>query len=95
MRLLAIDYGQKRVGLAVTDPLKIIASSLATVHAKDIMEFLKDYLKKEEVETIVVGMPKQMNGKPSESVKFIIPFINKLKTASVGIYLAILRCFDN
>lgn len=78
-RILAIDYGQKRVGLAVTDPLKLIASSLKTVHSKDIIEFLIDYLKKEKVETIVVGVPKQMNGKPSESVKFIIPFINKLK----------------
>lgn len=78
-RILAIDYGQKRVGLAVTDPLKIIASSLKTVHSKDVIEFLKNYLKKEAVETIIIGMPKQMNGKPSESVKFIIPFINKLK----------------
>lgn len=78
-RILAIDYGQKRVGLAVTDPLKIIASNLTTIHSKDVIEFLKDYLKREEVETIVVGMPIQMNGTPSESVKFIIPFINKLK----------------
>ncbi len=78
-RILAIDYGQKRVGLAVTDPLKLIASSLTTVHSKDIIEYLKNYFKKEDVETIVIGMPLQMNGKPSESVKFINPFINKLK----------------
>ena len=77
-RILAIDYGQKRVGLAVTDPLKIIASSLITVHSKDVLEFIKEYCEKEEVETFVVGLPVQMNGKPSESVKFIDPFIKKL-----------------
>ncbi|MCU0470813.1 MAG: Holliday junction resolvase RuvX, partial [Arcicella sp.] len=56
-RILAIDYGTKRVGLAVTDPLKIIASALETVHSKDIFNFLKEYLEREEVETFVVGMP--------------------------------------
>ena len=77
-RILAIDYGQKRVGLAVTDPLKIIASSLKTVHSKDVLEFIIEYCKEEVVETFVVGLPVQMNGKPSESVKFIDPFIKKL-----------------
>ena len=77
-RILAIDYGQKRVGLAVTDPQKIIASSLQTVHSNDIFIFLKEYCKKEKVETFVVGLPIQMNGKPSESTKFIDPFIKKL-----------------
>lgn len=77
-RILAIDYGQKRVGLAVTDELKIIASSLTTVATKDIFIFLKDYLSKENVECFVVGQPKQMNYTDSESVKFIEPFVKKL-----------------
>lgn len=78
-RILAIDYGQKRVGIAVTDELKIIASALQTVHSKDIFEFLKDYLLHEDVECIVVGDPKQMNNTPSESVKYVEPFVKKLR----------------
>jgi len=77
-RILAIDYGQKRVGLAVTDELKLIANSLATVPSKDIFVFLKDYLSKENVECFVVGEPKQMNYTVSESAKFIEPFVKKL-----------------
>lgn len=77
-RILAIDYGRKRVGLAVTDPLQIIANSLTTVHSKDIWAFLDEYLKKEDVECIVVGYPKQMNNEASEAVKYINPFIKKL-----------------
>eukprot|EP01031_Cornospumella_fuschlensis_P007059 gene7059-8763_t len=56
-RILAIDYGSKRVGLAVTDPLKIIASALDTIHSKDVLEFLKAYIAREDVEAMVVGMP--------------------------------------
>ena len=78
-RILSIDYGRKRVGIAVTDPLKIIASGLKTVHTKDIFEFLSMYLNNEDVECIVVGYPLQMNGKPSESIEYINPFIKKLK----------------
>jgi putative holliday junction resolvase len=78
-RILAIDYGQKRVGLAVTDELKIIATSLGTVPAHEIFDFLKDYAIKNEVECFVVGEPKQMNNTPSESVKYIDPFINRLR----------------
>ncbi|MDR1974360.1 MAG: Holliday junction resolvase RuvX [Bacteroidales bacterium] len=78
-RILAIDYGQKRTGLAVTDPLKIIATALTTVQTKDVLQFIADYLKREEVETIVVGEPKQMNGKPSESSRYIEPFVKKLR----------------
>ncbi len=78
-RLLSIDYGQKRTGIAVSDPLKIIATALQTVATKDLPRFLDDYIKREEVETIVVGEPKQMNGKPSESSKFIEPFVAQLK----------------
>ena len=78
-RILAIDYGRKRVGIAVTDELKIIANALTTVHSKDIIKFLKDYLSKEKVECIVVGLPKQMSGEASESEKIITPFIKQLK----------------
>ena len=78
-RILAIDYGQKRVGLAVTDEMKIIATALTTVHVKDIFNFLKDYLSKENVETIVVGEPKDMKNRASDSSRFIEPFVKKLK----------------
>ena len=78
-RILAIDYGQKRVGIAVTDELQIIANSLTTVHSKDIFSFLKEYIKKEKVDCFVIGEPKQMNNEASESVKYINPFINQLK----------------
>ncbi|MBI9033097.1 MAG: Holliday junction resolvase RuvX [Bacteroidales bacterium] len=77
-RILAIDFGTKRVGLAVSDELKIIASPLTTVHNKDIFDFLNDYLSKETVDIIVVGEPKQMNNQDSELVKHINPFIKKL-----------------
>lgn len=78
-RILAIDYGQKRSGIAVTDELKIIANGLTTVHSKDLITFLKEYLQKENVECFVVGLPKQMNGTASDSERFITPFIHKLK----------------
>ncbi len=78
-RILAIDYGRKRVGLAVTDPLQMIANSLTTIHSKDIWDFLKEYLEKEQVDCIVVGYPKQMNNEASEAVRFINPFLKKLE----------------
>ncbi len=78
-RLMAIDYGSKRVGIAVTDPLQIIATGLTTVHSKDLIDFLKTYISKEDVECIVVGEPKQMNNAPSESARFIEPFVIHLK----------------
>ncbi len=77
-RILAIDYGRKRVGLAVTDPLQMIANSLTTVHSKDIWDFLENYFKNEDVECVVVGYPKQMNNQASEAVRFINPFVKKL-----------------
>jgi putative holliday junction resolvase len=80
-RILAIDYGQKRVGLAVTDELQMIAGPLETVHSKDIMVFLAAYLKHEKVDCIVVGEPRQMDGSASESAKFIEPFIRGLHKA--------------
>ena len=78
-RIIAIDYGQKCVGLAVTDELKMIANSMGTVHSKDVITFLKNFFLKENVETIVVGEPKQMNNTASESSKFIEPFVRLLQ----------------
>lgn len=78
-RVLAIDYGRKRVGLAVTDPLQIIANGLTTVPAHTIFKYLQKYMEDEEVETIVVGYAKQMDNTDSESMKYIKPFVKKLK----------------
>lgn len=78
-RILGIDYGRKRCGIAVTDPLKIIANGLTTVPSHTLIEFLQDYTKKENVERIIVGLPKQLNGNPSESMNYITPFLNRLR----------------
>ena len=77
-RVLSIDYGRKRTGLAVTDPLQIIANGLTTVATHQLEQFVLDYLQKEQVERIVVGLPKQMNGEMSESWRYIEPFLNRL-----------------
>ncbi len=79
-RILAIDYGKKRTGIAITDDLQIIASGLTTVDTKKIFSFLTEYLKNENVELFVVGEPKQLNNTESESEQFIKPFILKLST---------------
>ncbi|MDX2442954.1 MAG: Holliday junction resolvase RuvX [Bacteroidales bacterium] len=78
-RILSIDYGRKRVGLAVSDPMGMIATGLETIPTGEVWQFLKTYLDKEDVETIVVGYPLQMNNQPSESLKYIDPFMVKLK----------------
>jgi len=78
-RLLAIDYGKKRTGIAVSDPLQIIANGLTTVKTSEIFDFLRDYLQKEEVSAIVVGLPKQMSGKMSENMQRVEAFVNKLR----------------
>lgn len=78
-RIMAIDYGRKRVGVAVTDPMQLIAGGLTTVPSKDILDFIQQYVATQEVETIVVGLPKQMNNQPSESMRYITPFVNALK----------------
>ncbi|MBL7888023.1 MAG: Holliday junction resolvase RuvX [Bacteroidia bacterium] len=78
-RIMAIDYGSKRVGIAVTDPLQIIANGLTTVHSKDLIDFLKKYMEKEQVECIVVGEPKRLNNEASDSARFIEPFVVHLK----------------
>ena len=80
-RLIAIDYGTKRTGLAVTDPLGIIASPWETVDTKQLERYLADYFKREEVSTIVVGHPRQMNGQPSETMRYIEPLIGRLRHA--------------
>ena len=76
---MAIDYGLRRTGLAVTDTLQMIANGLTTVATADLVIFIQNYVKKEPVERFVVGLPKQMNNEPSESMKQIEPFVAKLK----------------
>lgn len=78
-RILAIDYGRKRTGIAVSDPLQIIASGLTTVPTHQLMDFLLNYIKQEQVECIIIGHPKQLNNEDSENMKNIVPFINRLK----------------
>ena len=78
-RILAIDYGKKRTGIAVTDPMQIIANGLTTVPTHTLMDFLMNYVQKEQVERIIIGHPKQMNSEDSENMKNIVPFMNQLK----------------
>ena len=78
---MAIDYGVKRTGLAVTDPVRIIATALTTVETPTLFPFLKDYCAREEVDIFVVGEAKHMDGTPSESMQYIEPFVAKLKEA--------------
>ena len=78
-RILAIDFGKKRTGLAVTDELQIIASGLTTVATKDLLSFLKEYTTNHNVELFILGKPKQMNNSDSESEKLILPFIKSLE----------------
>jgi putative Holliday junction resolvase len=79
-RILAIDYGIKRTGIAVTDDFQIIASGLTTIPSETIIAFLKEYFAKEKVEKVIVGEPKQMNGQPSESAEIIEKFVIKFKS---------------
>ena len=78
-RILSIDYGNKRVGLAVTDPLKIIATRLTTVSTADIWDFLINYFVNEDVELVLVGYPKQLNNEPSDAIRYINPFLKKFR----------------
>jgi putative Holliday junction resolvase len=80
-RILSIDYGKKRTGLAVTDPLKIIAGGLATVLTHELFQFLHDYTQKEQVELIIIGEPKQPNGLPSENLARVQQFVNRWRKA--------------
>jgi len=77
-RIVAIDYGRKRCGLAVTDELQIIATGLATVSAHELLDYLKNYASREKIEVFVVGEPKQLNNQPSEALQYIKPFITRL-----------------
>ena len=77
-RILALDFGQKRTGIAVTDELQIIASGLTTINTDDLISFLVDYTQKENIELFLVGKPKQMNNQDSDSEKIIAPFLEKL-----------------
>jgi putative Holliday junction resolvase len=79
-RILSIDYGIKRTGIAVTDEMQIIASGLTTIPSESTIQFLKDYFSKENVEKVLIGDPKQMNGLPSESSKIIEKFVLKFKS---------------
>jgi len=78
-RILAFDYGTKRIGIAVTDPMQIIATGLDNIHPKDILAYLKKYLLTEQVEAFVIGDPKQMDGSPSESAQHVKGFSTLLK----------------
>ncbi len=78
-RILAIDYGKKKTGIAVSDPLKIIANGLTTVPTHQLFDFLDKYLIAEQVECIVIGYPTQSTGEESESMRFITPFVNRFK----------------
>ena len=84
-RILSIDYGKKRTGIAVTDPLKIIANGLATVSTSELLPFLLDYIKKEPVERIVIGKPMQMNGQASENMARVQQFYNRWNNLHTGI----------
>ena len=78
-RILAIDYGRRRCGLAVTDPLRIVATALATIPPAELVAFLKDYMSRETVDEIVVGLPTTMRGEPSDSMRYITPALGRLR----------------
>jgi len=80
-RILSIDYGKKRTGIAVTDPLQIIAGGLATVSTSELFDWLKAYLAKEPVERIIIGEPRQPNGQPSENLQRVQQFVNRWRKA--------------
>ena len=80
-RILSIDYGRKRTGVAVTDPLQIIAGGLVTVATHELFDWLKDYVAREAVERIVVGEPRQPNGQPSENLERVMQFVNRWRKA--------------
>jgi len=80
-RIVSIDYGKKRTGLAVTDPLQLIAGGLATVSTSTLFEYLTQYVAKEPVERIVIGEPRQPNGQPSENLARVQQFVNRWRKA--------------
>ncbi len=80
-RILSIDYGKKRTGLAVTDPLQLIAGGLATVASHELFDYLRSYVEREQVERIVIGEPRQPNGQPSENLERVRQFVNRWRKA--------------
>lgn len=78
-RLLAIDYGKKRCGIAVSDPMKIIANGLTTVATHELFDWLKNYMSKEEIDVLIIGEPKKVTGEYSETMKYIEPFVNRVR----------------
>ena len=80
-RILSIDYGKKRTGIAVTDPLQIIAGGLATVSTSELFDYLQAYIAREQVEMIVIGEPRQPNGEPSENLARVQQFVNRWRKA--------------
>jgi putative Holliday junction resolvase len=78
-RLLSIDFGRRRCGIAVTDPMRIVANALETVETPRLIEFVKAYIASNGVDEVVVGLPKNLNGEPSESMRWLTPVINRLK----------------
>ena len=80
-RIISVDYGRKRTGIAVSDPLQLIAGGLATVATSELFEWLKAYVEREQVERIVVGEPRQMNGQPSENMARVVQFVNRWRKA--------------
>ena len=80
-RILSIDYGRKRTGLAVTDPLQLIAGGLATVATSELFDWLRAYIEREQVERIVIGEPRQPNGEPSENLQRVQQFVNRWRKA--------------
>ncbi|MBQ8452724.1 MAG: Holliday junction resolvase RuvX [Prevotella sp.] len=81
MRIISIDYGRKRTGIAVTDPLQIIANGLATVSTSELFDFLRQYTEQEQVERVVIGKPLQTNGLPSENLQRVEQFVNRWRKA--------------
>lgn len=81
MRILSVDYGRKRTGIAVTDPSQIIACGLATVSTSTLFEYLSEYVANEQVERIIIGEPRQTNGEPSENYQRVIQFVNRWRKA--------------
>jgi putative Holliday junction resolvase len=80
-RILSLDYGKKRTGIAVTDPLQIIASGLTTVDTQQLFDFLKDYISKEVVEKIIIGLPYQLDGSPTDATAAVLHCIRRLKNS--------------
>jgi putative Holliday junction resolvase len=80
-RILAIDYGKKRTGLAVTDPLQIIANGLTTVNTQELFDYLKAYISKEDVEKIIIGLPYQLDGSPTDATPSVLHCIRRLKNS--------------